>query len=52
MTVRAFRQQGAFEARNARLLDESNRAYWPAQVGDLTRPAVAAATDAWHAAGP
>ncbi|EFN56982.1 hypothetical protein CHLNCDRAFT_143584 [Chlorella variabilis] len=30
-TVRAFRQQEAFEARNSRLMDESNRAYWPAQ---------------------
>lgn len=34
-TVRAFRQQEAFEARNSRLMDESNRAYWPAQVGEL-----------------
>lgn len=33
MTVRAFRQQGSFEARNQSLLDHSNRAYWPAQVG-------------------
>ncbi|PRW33949.1 ABC transporter isoform A [Chlorella sorokiniana] len=31
MTVRAFRQQGSFEARNQSLLDHSNRAYWPAQ---------------------
>lgn len=35
MTVRAFRQQGSFEARNQALLDHSNRAYWPAQVGGL-----------------
>lgn len=32
VTVRAFRQQAAFEQRNLRLMDESNRAYWPAQV--------------------
>ncbi|KAI3434886.1 hypothetical protein D9Q98_002940 [Chlorella vulgaris] len=31
VTVRAFRQQAAFEQRNLRLMDESNRAYWPAQ---------------------
>ena len=31
MTVRAFRQQAAFERRNADLLDASNRAWWPAQ---------------------
>ena len=33
MTVRAFRQQGSFEERNQSMLDHSNRAYWPAQVG-------------------
>jgi hypothetical protein len=32
MTVRAFREQASFEARNAKLMDDSNRAYWPAQV--------------------
>ena len=32
MTVRGFRQQSSFEARNQALLDHSNRAYWPAQV--------------------
>lgn len=31
MTVRAFRLQPPFEERNAALLDQSNRAYWPAQ---------------------
>ncbi|GAB4815546.1 hypothetical protein N2152v2_002592 [Parachlorella kessleri] len=31
MTVRAFRRQPGFEARNAELLNQSNRAYWPAQ---------------------
>eukprot|EP00887_Chlorella_sp_A99_P003460 scaffold7.g3460.t1 len=30
-TVRAFRKQPFFEARNAALLDASNRAYWPMQ---------------------
>ena len=30
-TVRAFRQQAAFQRRNAQLLDASNRAWWPAQ---------------------
>jgi ABC-type multidrug transport system fused ATPase/permease subunit len=30
-TLRAFRAQPRFEARNRALLDESNRAYWPAQ---------------------
>ena len=33
VTVRAFRQQAAFEQRNSLLLDGSNRAWWPAQVG-------------------
>ncbi|PSC76242.1 multidrug resistance-associated 1 isoform X1 [Micractinium conductrix] len=31
VTVRAFRQQAAFEQRNSLLLDGSNRAWWPAQ---------------------
>lgn len=30
-TLRAFRVQPRFEARNAHLLDESNRCFWPAQ---------------------
>ncbi|KAK2076831.1 hypothetical protein QBZ16_005057 [Prototheca wickerhamii] len=31
-TVRAFRQQGAFGQLNWKLLDASNRAWWPSQV--------------------
>ena len=30
-TLRAFRAQARFEARNAELLNESNRCFWPAQ---------------------
>ena len=37
-TVRAFRRQRAFEAANAELLDASNRAYWPMQVGRSAGP--------------
>lgn len=30
-TIRAFRQQAAFDARNSALVDASNRVWWPSQ---------------------
>ena len=53
VTVRAFRQQAPFEARNAALLDASNRAYWPGQASGRGRGRMSACVRAcmWWSGG-